>query len=229
MASETASEIKDIDVFEVDSVAREDGMQACDVSTLGMGKLVDVALQQEDFLVIVFVERDALDVIFKAAHVVHAAGAEQFAQGIDEPGAADSFWRHIADHAKADGAIVSNRHFFDGAIQSGHTTGNGSAFEGWAGGAGCRENAMLVAEDQLSVGADIHYRDEPVFMRQVDGQHAGGCIRSYVATDDRSAVDARLGMNWQKALKAGLDEAGGGTLAIGHFDFGDRLIRGLTD
>ena len=42
--------------------------------------------------------------------------------------------------------------------------------ECWARGAGCQEDAMLVAEDQLSVRPDIHDRDEALFMRQIDGQ-----------------------------------------------------------
>ena len=44
MASETASKIEDVDIFEVDSVAGEDGMQASDVSALGLGEFVYVAL-----------------------------------------------------------------------------------------------------------------------------------------------------------------------------------------
>src|ERR1035441_9439260 len=132
MAPETASEIKDIDIFEVDSVAREDGMQACDVSAFGLGQLVYVALEEEEFLTLVLIERYALDVVFEAAHLVHAAGAEQFAECVDETGAADSFGLHVTDDAKADGAVVSDCDFFDGTIQCGHATGDGSAFEGGA-------------------------------------------------------------------------------------------------
>ena len=123
---------------------------------------------------------------------------------VDEAGAADAFWLHVADDAEADGAVVGDRDFFDCAVECGHAAGDGSAFESGAGGAGCGENAMLVADDQLGVGADIHDRDEAVFMREVDGQHAGGGICADVAADDGSAVDARLGMNWQEALQSGL-------------------------
>ena len=48
MPSETSGEIEDIDIVEVDSVAREDDMQACDVRALGLGQFVHVALQQKD-------------------------------------------------------------------------------------------------------------------------------------------------------------------------------------
>ena len=82
-----------------------DGMQAGDVCAFRLGKFVHVALKEEDFLVVVLEEGDAFDVVFEAAHVVHAAGAKQFAQCVDEAGAADSFGLHVADYAKTDGAI----------------------------------------------------------------------------------------------------------------------------
>ena len=144
--------------------------EASDVRALCLRQLIHVALEEKNFLVLILIERNALDVVFEAAHLVHAAGAEQFAQCVDKAGAADSFRRHVANYAKADGAVGGNRYFFDGAVQCGHATCDSSSFEGWAGGAGCREHAMLVAEDQLSVRPDIHDRDEALFMRQIDGQ-----------------------------------------------------------
>ena len=170
-----------------------------------------------------------LNVVFEAAHLVHATGAEQLAERVDKPGATDPFGLHVADVAKADGAVVGDFDFFDGAVQCRHATGDGPAFEGGTGGTGCGENAMLVAEDQLSVRADIHDRDEAVFVSEVDGEHAGGCIGPDVATDDGGAVNASPGMNGQKALLASLDQASGCSLAFGHLGFGYRVVRGLAD
>ena len=63
---------------------------------------------------------------------------------------------------------------------------------------------MLVADDQLGVGPDVHDRDQPLLMRQIDRQHRGGSVRSHVAADDRRAVHARLGMNRQQAAQSRL-------------------------
>src|ERR1017187_4496905 len=60
-------------------------------------------------------------------------------------------------------------------------------------------------------------------------RYSCACFRSDVATDDGSAVDASPGMNWQKALLASLDQAGGCSLAFGHLDFGYRVVGGLAD
>ena len=53
---------------------------------------------------------------------------------------------------------------------------------------------MTIANDELGVRSDIHHRDEPIFVRQVDGQQAGRGVRADVAADDREAVDA--GVRW---------------------------------
>ena len=182
--AEAAGQIEDVDLVEVDAVAREDDVQAGDVGALGLRQLVDVALQEVDA-----VSRSSsvmrLDVVFEAAHLVHPAGAQQFAQQVDQAGAADALGRAVADDAEVECAVVADRDVFDGAVERGHAAGDGAAFERRAGGAGGRENAMLVAEDQLGVGADVHDRDEAVFVREVDGQHAGGGVGADVAADDR--------------------------------------------
>ena len=124
---------------------------------------------------------------------------------------------------------LADRHVFDRAIQRRHAAGDRPAFEGRAGGTGCRQNAVPVAQDQLGVGADVHDRDQAVFVREIDRQHAGRRVRAHVSADDRRAVDARLRMDRQQASPAGGRQAGGGPLALGHFDFRDRAVRILPD
>ena len=56
-----------------------------------------------------------------------------------------------------------------------------------------------VAEQQLGVGADVHDRDEAIFVREIDGEHARRGVGADVAADDRQAVDARLRVDRQQA------------------------------
>ena len=86
-----------------------------------------------------------------------------------------------------------------------------------------------VADDQLGVGADVHDRDQALFVRQIDGQHAGRGIGADVPADDGRAVDTGFGMDGQQAAPPGLGEAGRGALALSHFDFGDRAVGVLPD
>ena len=171
----------------------------------------------------------AMPVVFEAAHRIHAAGAQQFAHQIDQAGAADALRRAVADHAE----FGTRRRRRSPRLRSRHRA------------PACRrrsrrlrtpgrpdrggQNAVPVAEDQLRVGADVHDRDQAVFVREIDRQHAGRRIRAHVAADDRRAVDARLRMNRQQAAPAGGREAGGGALALRHLDFGDRVVGILAD
>ncbi len=124
---------------------------------------------------------------------------------------------------------LGNLHFLNRAVQRRHAACNRAAFKRRPRRARCRENPMPVPDDQLRVRSDIHHRNQPLFMRQVHGQHCGRSVGSHVAADDRSAVHARLGMNRQKAAQPGLDKAGRCALAFGHFDFGDRPVWALPD
>ena len=62
--------------------------------------------------------------------------------------------------------------------------------------------------DQLGVGADVHDRDQAIFVGQIDGEHAGGGVGADVAADDRQPVDARLRVNRQQQPAAAGRQAG---------------------
>ena len=51
MPPKPSRQIKNVDIVEVDSVARKDDVQSSDIGALGLGQLVHVAFQQIDFLV----------------------------------------------------------------------------------------------------------------------------------------------------------------------------------
>ena len=140
-------------------------------------------------------------VVGKAAHRVHAAGAQQFAQSVHQSRAADSLGAPRRRSPELKLAVVVDRHFLDGAIQRRHAASDRAAFERRARRTRCGQNPMPVADDQLGIGADIHDGNQALFMRQVHGQHAGGGIGAHVAADDRRAVDARLGMDRQQAAQ----------------------------
>ena len=77
------------------------------------------------------------------------------------------------------------RDVFDRAVEPGHAARDRAAFERRAGRARRGEDAMPVADDQLGVRADVHDRDEPLFVREIDRQHACGGVGADVAADDR--------------------------------------------
>ena len=134
-----------------------------------------------------------------------------------------------ADHAEFEGAVARQRHILDRAIERRHAARDRAAFEGRTGRTRGRQNPVPVAQDQLRIGADVHHRDQAVFVRDIHRQHAGRRVRAHVSADDRSPVDARLRMNRQQAAPAGGRQAGGGALALGHLDLGDRPVRILPD
>ena len=103
MAPESAREIENVDVVEIDAVAGEDGMQARDVRALGLGQFVDIALEEKDVLVWCFAasERDALNVILEAAHSFMRPVRSSSLSSIDQAGTADAFGRDIADDTKS--------------------------------------------------------------------------------------------------------------------------------
>ncbi len=81
--------------------------------------------------------------------------------------------------------VVVDAHILDRAIEPRHAAGDRAAFERRTGRARRGQDPVPVAEDQLGVGADVHDRDEPLFVRQVDRQHAGRGVGADVAADDR--------------------------------------------
>src|SRR5580698_3459660 len=174
MASEPSRKIKNLEIAEVDTITREDSMQARDVRALCLSQLVNIALHQKDVLFgcSTTVKRDALNIILKAAHIIHAAGTKQLAEQIDQARTADALGWNIADDSKAKGLIIGNRHRFDCSIQRRHATRDGSALESGASGTRGRQNAMLVAHDQLGIRPDIHDRNETLFMGEIHRQHA---------------------------------------------------------
>ena len=117
----------------------------------------------------------------------------------------------------------------DGAFESRHPARDRAPFERRTGRTRRGKDAVAIADDQLRVRADVHDRDEPVFVREIDGQHAGGGVGADVAADDRQPVDAGLRVNRQQAAPSRRQQARRGALALRHFDLGDRAVRVLAD
>ena len=83
---------------------------------------------------------------------------------------------------------------------------------------------MAIAEDQLSVGADIHQSDEAILVRKINRQHASRRIGPDVTANDRRTINAGARMNGEQALLSGGSQAGCPALAGFHFDFSDRAV-----
>ena len=138
--------------------------------------------------------------------------------------------RAVADHAERERAVVVERDVLDRAVQRRHAARDRAALERRPGRARRRQDPVPVAEDQLGVGADVHDRDEPIFVREVHRQHAGRRIGADVPADDRRAVHARLadgsaaGSAGRSAIRLVVV-----ALALGHLDLGDRPVRVLPD
>ena len=60
-------------------------------------------------------------------------------------------------------AVGADRDILDRAVEPGHAAGDRAAFKRRPGRARCRQDAVLVAQDQLRIGADVHHRHEAIF------------------------------------------------------------------
>src|ERR1700749_1930104 len=171
MTAEAAGKVEQVDAVEVDAVGGEDYVQPGNVGALGLRQLVHIALKKVNApsFRFVFVENNSRRTLIKAAHLIHTLRAQQLAQQIHEAGTADAFGLRLADHAQLKCAVVRDFYFFNGAVERRHTTSDGSAREGGTGRAGRGQNAVPVADNQLRVGADIHHRNQPLFVSQVHG------------------------------------------------------------
>ena len=78
MPAKAAGEKEDFDLVEIDAVFAEDGVQTRGVGALGLREFVDVAFQEVD--AVLRRDIDARCAIGEAAHLIHAASAQQFAQ-----------------------------------------------------------------------------------------------------------------------------------------------------
>ena len=68
-----------------------------------------------------------------------------------------------------EGGSIWNCYAFYSAVVAGHGVGYVSAFEGWAGGAGCGVELVSVAGDDFGVGADVDEHDGFVLFVDGDG------------------------------------------------------------
>ena len=191
MAAEAARQIEHVDVVELDAVVAEHDLQPGDVGALRLRQLVDVALEEIDAAS--GIERDALDAVLEAAHRVHATGAQQLAQQIDQARSADALRRAAADHAEAERSVIvdatrpRSRHRAPACRTRSRrlrtpdrpgTTRRGS-------------DARLPTISSVFVPMSMIATSRSSCAR-FDRQHAGRRVGADVAADDRQAVDARL-------------------------------------
>ena len=187
----------------VDAVAAEHDLQAGDVGALGLRQLVDVALEEID--VASRIERDRARGRLRSGPS-RSSGRCAAARSSGRPGRSRRCpagapppitpRRNVA--VVVDGRRLRSRHRAPACrtrsrrLRTPDRPGTR------------RPGCGAVAEDQLGVGADVHDRDQPVLVREIDRQHARRRVGADVAADDRRAVDARLRMDRQQAAAAGL-------------------------
>jgi len=196
VAAEAAREIEDVDVVEREAVFVEHHLQSRDVRALGLRQLVDVALREED--AVFGVEGESLESILEAAHLVHAVSAQQLAEQVHQAGATNTFGLDVADDAELEAAVVVDGDGFYGALETRHAARDGAAFEGGTRRTRCSHDAAAVPDDELRVRADVHQRDQAIFVGEVDREHARRGVCANVSADHRRAVHARLRMNRQQ-------------------------------
>src|SRR6516164_8925961 len=118
MAAEASRQIEHSDLIELKTVFAEHDLQASHIGPLCLRQLVDVLLKKVDAAL--GVERYTFESVLEAAHRVHATGANQFAQQIDEAGSADPFRRHVADHAEPERSVAFERDVLDRTVEARH-------------------------------------------------------------------------------------------------------------
>ena len=102
----------------------------------------------------------------------------------------------IADRLVLYRAIVQTNLLYR-SIVARHSIGDLSALEGGPGRAGSSHHAMPVADDDLSIRADIYQHHHILLLVQTNGQKISGHISAYVATDQRASVYFRGGEDSQ--------------------------------
>ena len=167
MPAKAAREVEHVELRVIDAVLGKCNLQAGDIGALGLGQRVDVAFVERDRLVAVRGDDKVGAGVLEAPEGVHAAGAEQLAEQVHEAGAAEALGGAAADDRRVHAAVVADDDLLDGARQAGHAEGDLAALEGRAGGARGGEHLVLVADDELGVGADVHHGDEALLV------HAG--------------------------------------------------------
>ena len=201
----TASQVKRCHIVERDAIAAEHDMKTGDVGPLRLRQFVDVAFEKVD--VVVAIERDAEPVSSNRPISFMRPVRSNSLKEVDEPGTADAF-RDAADDTDVESTVLIHADVFDGAVEPRHTARDGTTLECRAGGTGRGEDTVLVADDELRVGPDVHHRDEALFVGEPNREHAGRRIGADVAADDRKAVDAGRWMDGQETTPSGFDPAG---------------------
>ncbi len=124
-----------------------------------------------------------------------AVGAEDISlqeggQEVDQPGAADALGLHLVDgHEHGFGVVGIDAHFFHGAAGRPHAVTDAAPLEGRAGRAGGAGQPLLVADDDLAVGADVDVQGKLGVFKNSRSQHPGHDIPPHVAGHGTDAVD----------------------------------------
>ena len=147
----------------------------------------------------------------KRPHLVHPAGAQQFAQQRHQAGPADALGRAAADDPKLE---LRRRRRCATSSMAPSSAGMPQAMAppskaGPAGQEAARIRCLLPTISSVLVPISMMAIRRSSCARS-DGQHAGRGVGADVSADDGSAVHARLGMDGQQAAPAGLGQAGGG-------------------
>ena len=108
-----------------------------------------------------------------------AVGAEDISlqeggQEVDQPGAADALGLHLVDgHEHGFGVLGIDAHFFHRAAGRPHAVADAAPLEGRAGRAGGAGQPLLVADDDLAVGADVDIQGKFGVFKNPGGQDPG--------------------------------------------------------
>jgi len=129
--------------------------------------------------------------------------------GIHQPAAADTAWRSIADHVAFECGIAE-KHVGDGSAGCAYAHSDRGGFEGGSGGGRGAEDAVAVAQNDLSVGAEIDEGAQAITARQVDRndprENIGSCETAQTGQKSNPA-GGRQGpaeLFWPKTLLAGV-------------------------
>ena len=127
----------------------------------------------------------------EAAGAIEQAALGELRHGVDQAGAADADGLDVADHAQVERAAV-DLDDLDGAVGGAHAAADLRRLERRAGRRRRREDALLAAERDLAVRADVDEQAQPLVAVHAGREQAGHDVAADVGAERREHHGGRL-------------------------------------
>ncbi len=127
----------------------------------------------------------------EAPGVIEQAALGELGHGVDQAGAADADGLDLADHAQVERAAV-DLDDLDGAVGGAHAAADLRRLEGRTGRRRRREDALLAAERDLAVRADVDEQAQPLVAVHAGREQAGHDVAADVRAERREHAGGRV-------------------------------------